>query len=98
MLDMIWLDFGAGSRLDEMLEKWWPRLNPEGGLLLLHSSLTNVETRQWLVKYQASDSEHNLGMFDLWGLLEPHKRYQNSFSVFQKRSNMYTEPLYSRGP
>ena len=100
MLDMIWLDFGAGSQLDEFFEKWWPRLNSKGGLIMVHSSLTNVKTRRWLVNYQADDSDKRkgLGGFDLWGLLEPHKRYQNSFSVFQKRSNVYMEPIYSFGP
>jgi len=101
MLDMIWLDFGAGSRLEEFFDKWWPRLNPNGGLLMVHSSLTNAATRQFLVNYQASDdseSKDRLGEFDLWGLLEPHKKYQNSFSVFQKRNNAYMEPIYSLGP
>eukprot|EP01052_Picozoa_sp_SAG31_P020801 SAG31_NODE_1580_length_7835_cov_4.074457_2_plen_235_part_00 len=32
------------------------------------------------------------------GLLEPHKRFQNSVSIFQRRANGYTEPLYSWTP
>ena len=41
-LGMIWLDFGAGtsSRLRAFLSAWWPRIKP-GGLLLVHSTLTN---------------------------------------------------------
>ena len=32
------------------------------------------------------------------GLREPHKRYQNSFTVFQKRAGGFAEPIFSWGP
>ena len=40
--DLAVLDFGAGtsSRLRAFLSAWWPRIKP-GGLLLVHSTLTN---------------------------------------------------------
>lgn len=106
VLDMIWLDFGAGERMGEFLDKWWPRLNPKGGLLYIHSSLTNAKTRRFLVPYQStedSDEKGRLGEYNLFGMLEPHKQYQNSFSVFQKRTGdpekgYYSEPMYSMGP
>ena len=46
---MLWLDFGLGSgpRIEAFLDAWWPRLRP-GGLLLMHSTLTNAVTRAWL--------------------------------------------------
>ena len=25
-LDMLWVDFGAGQRLDDFFEKWWPKV------------------------------------------------------------------------
>ena len=31
-------------------------------------------------------------------LLEPHKRYQNSFTMFQKRGSGFSEPIYTWGP
>ena len=46
--DLVWLDFGVGRRVDEFLGHWWPRVRPTGGLVLLHSTLTNTLTRQWL--------------------------------------------------
>jgi hypothetical protein len=30
-LDMLWIDFGAGQRLGDFLDAWWPRLSGEGG-------------------------------------------------------------------
>jgi len=100
VLDLIWLDFGAGHRLEEFLERWWPRLNSKGGLLMIHSSLTNAITRKFIAKYQMPEAEEKerLGDYEIFGLLEPHKRYQNSFSIFQKRSDAYLEPIYSMGP
>ena len=32
------------------------------------------------------------------GLLEPHKRYQNSVSLFARREQKFREPLYSWTP
>ena len=51
LLDMLWLDFGLGSgpRIEAFLDAWWPRLR-HGGLLLMHSTLTNAVTRAWLEK------------------------------------------------
>eukprot|EP00658_Telonema_sp_P-2_P005362 TRINITY_DN12005_c0_g1_i1.p1 TRINITY_DN12005_c0_g1~~TRINITY_DN12005_c0_g1_i1.p1 ORF type:complete len:337 (+),score=93.48 TRINITY_DN12005_c0_g1_i1:58-1068(+) len=36
----------------------------------------------------------SLGDFAMVGLLEPHKKYQNSFTMLQKRGDGYSEPLY----
>lgn len=47
VLDLVWVDFGAGERLDEFFGNWWARV-PVGGLLLVHSTLTNQLTRRWL--------------------------------------------------
>ena len=40
----------------------------------------------------------SIGVHHSMGLLEPHKRYQNSFTLFQKRANGWTEPLLSWAP
>lgn len=32
------------------------------------------------------------------GLLEPHKRFQNSFSLFQRRRRGYAAPIFSWTP
>ena len=114
-IDFIWLDFGVGvgGRLDEFLNAWWPRLKP-GGWLLIHSTLTNAVTRQWLEKMRArrscptADGEtegvsappgNALGSeFSEMSFLEPHKRYQNACSLFQKRSDGYAEPYLTTYP
>ena len=39
-----------------------------------------------------------LGEFETLSLLEPHKRYQNSVSIFQKRDGGWAEPLHTQYP
>jgi predicted O-methyltransferase YrrM len=118
-LDMIWVDFGVATRIDEFLNTWWPRLSPRGGLLLVHSTLTNELTRTWLEKMRARSRRSGsaagaagtegggeaeaagcraFGDFDQLSLLEPHKIFQSSFSIFQKRGAGWTEPTYTRYP
>jgi predicted O-methyltransferase YrrM len=38
------------------------------------------------------------GDFQYMSFLEPHKRFQNSFSIFQKRTPNYRETIYSMSP
>lgn len=122
-LDVLWLDFGSGvmaGRLDEFLSAWWPRLRP-GGLLLLHSALTNSVTRHWLeaarararggagtTAAQATPAARASGSgvdpfggdgIETLSLLEPHKRFQNSVSIFQRRPVGWVgEPLLTTFP
>ena len=139
LFDMMWLDFGlgTGSRIESFLDAWWARLRP-GGLLLLHSTLTNAVTRQWLEAQRerlrphacpgavpgtgmpaaaaeapvlddlpssssSSSSIHthtrsHLLEYETLSLLEPHKRYQNSVSIFQKRDGGWAEPVHTMYP
>ncbi len=148
LFDLMWLDFGLGTgpRIDSFLDAWWPRLRP-GGLLLMHSTLTNTVTRAWLEaqreRARARDARPHPGdapgadaqtrategtpsppaMADAGGggggggggdgdgarrahlleyetlsLLEPHKRYQNSVSIFQKRDGGWAEPVHTMYP
>ena len=103
------------------MRAWWPRLRP-GGLLLLHSALTNTVTRAWLEGVRArarggggasaggasggegSAPEH--APSDPFGgdevatlsFLEPHKRFQNSVAVLQKKPPGWGEPVHTTYP
>jgi len=94
-LDFMWVDFGAGQRLDEFFRKWWPKLKG-GGYILVHSTVTNVFTREWL-EYMRSNDNRNFGLFETISFVEPHKMFQNSFSMFQKRDN-FQEPIHTKYP
>eukprot|EP00953_Heterococcus_sp_UTEX-ZZ885_P001337 1235-Heterococcus_DN1.PRE.1 len=51
-LDFLWIDFGAGRKLAEFLQQWWHRV-PAGGIIALHSTVTNSYTREWLEEMRA---------------------------------------------
>lgn len=104
-LDFVWLDGlldfarpppggGIGEGIDDFLSLLWPKVAP-GGFVLLHSTLTNSTVRGWLRGVENAR----------WGppgavlsLLEPHKRFQNSVTLLQRRPEGFSEPLYSKLP
>lgn len=97
-VDMLWCDFGVGSRMREYVSAVWRYIRP-GGYLVCHSTLTNSRTREWLEAVRERRGEDETGIPDGESLseisfLEPHKRFQNSITVLQKREG-YSEPLYS---
>lgn len=102
--DFVWLDGlldfarpvagDVGRGIDEFLSLVWPRVSP-GGFVLLHSTITNSAVRAWLDGVQGA----------VWGppgavmsLLEPHKRFQNSVTLLQRRPEGWGEPIYSKLP
>lgn len=101
-IDVLWCDFGVGSRMKDFCRTGWPSIRP-GGFLLCHSTLTNKGTRDWLEATRARRGQDETGMppdeYVELSLLEPHKHYQNSVSIFQKRKGCdgksFVEPLYS---
>jgi hypothetical protein len=102
-VDLLWLDFGDGDRLDEILitKGYWNLIDPNGGLLLVHSTVTNNASRQWLarMKQLAICGNNDYGPFELISLMEPHKMRKNSVSIFRRKgasvSEPYNEPLFT---
>ena len=95
-LDFIWLDFAASNKLMTVFEKWWDRLE-DGGFILVHSTVTNRLTRDWLEEMRSMGKEGSF-QFNHISFLEPLKMFQNSFSMFQKRSISYKEPILTKYP
>ena len=102
-VDVLWCDFGVGSRMRDYVSSSWKSLRP-GGFLLCHSTLTNENTRNWLEAVRTKSPQEVTGIspdeFVELSLLEPHKHYQNSITLIQKRKSSetgmsYKEPLYS---
>jgi len=97
-VDVLWCDFGVGTRMRDFVAGMWSCLRP-GGFLLCHSTLTNQRTRDWLEDVRQRKGQETTGLppdeYVEVSLLEPHKHYQNSISIFQKRPIGYREPIYS---
>jgi predicted O-methyltransferase YrrM len=92
-IDLIFADFGVGDRMNEFLSRNWESLRP-GGFLVCHSTLTNTRTRKWLDSLRKKEGSLPPEEYEMLSLLEPHKRFQNSITIVQKRKG-YTEPIYS---
>lgn len=56
-LDLMWLDIGlasdGGHKMDTFMRRWWPHLNPEGGMVLIHSTVANAQSRSWLERLRS---------------------------------------------
>lgn len=101
-IDMLWCDFGVGSRMKDFAKGAWKAIRP-GGFLVCHSTLTNQGTRDWLEAVRNRGPEEQTGLpqgeFTEISFLEPQKRYQNSISILQRRkgaSGEYHEPIFSQ--
>lgn len=124
-LDFLWIDLGAANRIKQVMEDLFPYISA-GGMLAVHSTLTNMLSRTWLEEMRAhqrvdfelfshEDSDEvqkermrsrkwfdQHGKFASLSFLEPHKIFQNSCTLFQKRGNFtdasFNEPVYTQYP
>jgi len=104
-VDLLWCDFGVGSRMRDFAPGAWRSVRP-GGFLVCHSTLTNQGTREWLEDVRTRKEETLTGIppgeFTELSLLEPQKRYQNSVTILQRRRSgqndraYFSEPIYSQ--
>uniref|UniRef100_A0A7S3VH82 Fe2OG dioxygenase domain-containing protein n=1 Tax=Chaetoceros debilis TaxID=122233 RepID=A0A7S3VH82_9STRA len=100
-IDLLWCDFGVGSRMKDFACSAWPSIR-KGGFLVCHSTLTNRGTREWLEAVRNREGEDKTGIpvgeFVEISFLEPQKHYQNSITILQRRRSqkgVYEEPIYS---
>jgi len=101
-IDLLWCDFGVGSRMREYASNVWKYIKP-GGFLVCHSTITNRRTREWLEGIRSGKGVDETGIpadeYEELSVLEPHKRFQNSMTILQKRVGQsgaqFAEPLYS---
>ena len=60
-VDILWCDFGVGSRMGDFCRNHWKSIRP-GGFLLCHSTLTNQRTREWLEAARSRGAEEVTGL------------------------------------
>ena len=87
-VDILWYDFGVGSRMKDFISSAWDCISP-GGFLLCHSTLTNTNTRAWLEALRNGEPKEVTGIepgeYAELSVLENHKRFKNSVSIIQKK-------------
>jgi hypothetical protein len=83
--DLIFID--AGSKKDYIdYFKYIDNMINIGGLIIIHSTLTNKEGQNFLKNFNDTS-------YEKMSLIEPHKKWQNSFTMFKKKCEYptYTE-------
>lgn len=96
-LDFVWFDCGALKEYFMFFHNYWKFVNPKGGLLLMHSTLTNLEIATFLKSIKLSQATTDFDNIEILSLLEPHKKAQNSVTLFRKTVEPQ-ESLYSLQP
>jgi hypothetical protein len=86
--DFIWLDFGDGTEYLKMFDVFYGKLSP-GGQMIIHSTAGNLCGRYFLSEIKLKNKLAD--EFEMITFVEPHKRYQSSFTVIKKNINL---PIY----
>ena len=81
--DFLWWD-GFQPQLFEPL---WKRVARDGGLCVLHSTLSNHRNWAFVQELKLKQATNAFRDFELLSLLEPHKWAQNSCTLLRKTSN-----------
>ena len=95
--DLVWYDCGYYQDYKDFIDLYWDMVNPNGGLLLLHSTLTNVTCRAVLDEFKRRQSGPEFNDFEVLSLLEPHKYQQNSVTLI-RRTSAFQPPDYTIEP
>lgn len=94
-LDFVWLDCGGLPNYMAFQNEYWKLIDPNGGLLLIHSLVTNLQGQFYLNQLKLAQATNSFHAFELLSLLEPHKGVQNSVTMLRMVSklalNLYTD-------
>ena len=93
--DLVWFDCGNHEDGRDFVSLYWDLVKPDGGLLLLHSLLTNVSCRELLEELTQRHQKTGPDEFEILSLLEPHKFAQNSVTLV-RRTSEFVAPNYTR--
>jgi predicted O-methyltransferase YrrM len=93
-IDFAWLDCGAYDNYQYFIEHVWPYVNGDGGLVMFHSTETNLEAQAFMRKMKLWQATTAFEKFELCSLLEPHKVRQNSVALFRITRDLQ-ERIYS---
>ena len=96
-LDFVWFDCGALKEYFLFFNNFWRYVNPKGGLLLMHSTLTNLEISTFIKSIKLLQATSDFNNIEIMSLLEPHKKSQNSVTMF-RRTTEVEETLYTIQP
>jgi predicted O-methyltransferase YrrM len=82
--DLAWFDCGGYREYRDFLDLYWDLVEPDGGLLILHYTLTVHNHERVLMELQEAGARGERCRFELLSLLEPHKLMQNSCTLIRR--------------
>lgn len=96
-LDFVWFDCGAAPEYVDFINEYWPHINPDHGLLLLHFTYWHVAVTRGGVSQQgvllgsiANEIKRQQlaagveARFEVLSLIEPHKLRQGSVTMVRR--------------
>ena len=88
--DLVWLDCGRLDLLQHFRTAYWPLVNKNGGLILIHSLSTNFHGQMFLSELRLSQATTHFNAYEMITLLEPHKARQNSVTMIRVTEKLAT--------
>lgn len=80
--DFVWLDVGSGPEYAELFQHFYKNLPPKG-IIIVHSTAGNTAGQQFLTEMTLKNNSDK--SFEMMTFEEPHKRTQNSFTIFKRQ-------------
>jgi predicted O-methyltransferase YrrM len=84
VFDLAWFDCGGYGEYRDFLDLYWDKVRADGGMLVLHYTLTVPNHERVLAELQSQRETGVRGEFEMLSLLEPHKLMQNSVTLIRR--------------
>ena len=95
--DMVWFDCGNIENFRHFRQAFWPLVNCNGGLILMHSLATNLHGQIFLKELKLAQETNSFNEFEIMTFIEPHKLAQNSITCI-RLTGALQPPIYSHMP
>ena len=74
----------------DFLAEYWNLVNANGGIIVLHSTLTNMAISSVVANLKLRQATDAFNKYELLSLLEPHKLSQNSLTMIRMTTALRT--------
>lgn len=84
LYDFVWFDCGSAEDYKDFVELFWDNLNPDGGMLLLHSTMNRYSYYAVLSYFEQMKRSMSHQDIEILNLVEPHKLIQGSVTMIKR--------------
>ena len=84
--DFIWFDAGDIKDWYQVMNSIYPNL-PPGGIIIFHNTISQIPGKLFEVEMKLFQRENKIKDLEIMSFIEPHKHYQNSFTICKKANN-----------